>query len=290
MKKLSTLVISSLFLLTSCTTSGGGGEDNTANIPPIPPQKPPVNTTETPTTPVVIAETNTTSGLIPSTNPDDRLRKIEQGRNDPFNTITPPAVIKLTSNQPISSSQAQKNAILKPPSVVKEEITKANKGVVNQPLAKNITASNSQNSQNIVNKTVSQTGKTSNLSPSPNNINNISSIATPPPLPSPNDAQNIIVSGILNLNGENVALIKTPWDNVTRSVRVGELISDNSSGIRVRVKAISFGYPTTIALRENNETVLRSINNDSGVVILEQFTQTVTRKIGEKQTDKVAKL
>jgi hypothetical protein len=269
MKKLSTLVISSLFLLTSCTTSGGGGEDNTANIPPIPPQKPPVNTTETPTTPVVIAETNTTSGLIPSTNPDDRLRKINQGRNDPFNTITPPAVIKLNSNQPISSSQAQKNAILKPPSVVKEEITKANKAVVNQPLAKNIT---STNSQNIVNKTVNQTGKTSNLSPSPN------------------DAQNIIVSGILNLNGENVALIKTPWDNVTRSVRVGELISDNSSGIRVRVKAISFGYPTTIALRENNETVLRSINNDSGVVILEQFTQTVTRKIGEKQTDKVAKL
>ncbi|BAQ61167.1 hypothetical protein GM3708_1573 [Geminocystis sp. NIES-3708] len=274
MKKLSLSVISALVLLTGCT----GGEE-TSTVAPIPPQNP---------TPTPIPETSqnnqsnqsnnisSSSGLIPSTNPQDRLNEISQGRNDPFDTINPPAIIRVKTDQIISESVATNKAILKEaPKVVNSETTgKANNTAPN--MGKNTTANTSSPSDR----------RDANIT----NINGKSSLPFQPP--SPNDAQNIIVSGILNLNGENVALIQTPWDGMTRSVRVGDIISDNTSGIRVRVKDINFGYPTTIALRENNQTVLRSVNDDNGVVVLEQFGQRVTRQIGENNKDEknVAKL
>lgn len=50
------------------------------------------------------------------------------------------------------------------------------------------------------------------------------------------DAEQILISGILDLQGENVALVQTPWDGSTRSVRVGDVISDSSGTINVQVK------------------------------------------------------
>lgn len=275
MKKLSLSIISALVLLTGCT----GGEE-TSTIPPIPPQNP----TPIPETPQNNQSTqnnniSSSSGLIPSTNPQDRLNEISQGRSDPFDTINPPAIIRVKTDQIISESLATNKAILKEaPKVVNQETTsKANNTAPN--IGKN-TGANTSNPSDRRDATIS-------------NVNGKSSLPFQPPLPpSPNDAQKIIVSGILSLNGENLALIQTPWDGITRSVRIGDIITDNTSGIRVRVKDINFGYPTTIALRENNQTVLRSINDDNGVVVLEQFGQRVSRQLGENNNDEknVAKL
>lgn len=268
MKKVSLLVISTLLLLTGCT---GGGEE-TSTIPPIPPQQNPTPIPETPKN-NINNNISTTSGLIPSTSPQDRLQQISQGRNDPFDSITPPAVIKVKTDQIIAESVSSNKAILKESPEITNKESGISKAVSNKSVSKNnlgnVSVANNKNDKNV-------TGN--------------NSLAFQPPMPpSPGDAQKIVVSGILNLNGENVALIQTPWDNVTRSVRIGDIVSDNTSGISVRVKDINFGYPTTIALLEDNQTVLRSLNDDNGVVILEQFGQRVTRSIGQTN-DSLAKL
>jgi hypothetical protein len=272
MKKISLSVISTLLLLQGCVLFSDH-KNTTSTIPPIPPQQ---NPTPIPDTPKNNINNNisTTSGLIPSTNPTDRLPQISQGRNDPFDSITPPGVIKVKTDQIIAESVASNKAIVKEsPAISNQEggITKAvdNQGVSKNNVANAGVANNKNNGVNV-------TG------------NNLSAFQPPMP-PSPSDAQKIVVSGILNLNDENVALIQTPWDNVTRSVRIGDIVSDNTSGISVRVKDINFGYPTTIALQEDNQTVLRSLNDDNRVIILEQFGQRVTRSIGETN-DSLAKL
>ncbi len=255
MKKVSLLVISSLFLLTGCTLFGGG--EDTSTVPSIPAENP----TPIPETPGnnINNSISSTSGLIPSTNPQNRLQQINQGRNDPFDSITPPAVIRVKSDRVVPESVASKKAILK-----EDPVTAVGNADVGD------------NKNNVVSNGVSGGN---NLSP-----------FQPPATPSLRDAENIIVSGILSLNGENVALIQTPWDKVTRSVRIGDIVSDNTSGISVRVKDINFGDPTTIALQEDNQTVLRSINDNNAVVILEQSGQRVIRQIGDNDDDNLATL
>lgn len=276
MKKVSLSIISTLILLTGCT---GGGEE-TSTIPPIPPQQNPTPIPETPKN-NINNNISSTSGLIPSTNPTDRLQQINQGRNDPFDTITPPKVIRVKTDQILTESVISNKAIIKQPS----EIDNQKDSI--------IAKSDNRNLGNVGKNNISVG---SNRNNSVNNQNNDASITEnnlppfqPPMPPSPNDAQNIILSGILDLQGETIALIQTPWDSVTRSVRIGDVITDNK-GIRVKVKDINFGYSTTIALLEDNQTVLRSINNDNGIVVLEQFGQRVTRKMGETNNDSLAKL
>jgi hypothetical protein len=278
MKKISLSIISTLILLTGCAT--GGGE--TSTNPPIPPQPTPTPIPETPKN-NINNNISTTSGLIPSTNPSDRLQQVSQGRNDPFDTITPPAVIKVKNDQILTESAISSKAIIKQsPEVVNEKDSVMAKSG-NESL-RNVSKNNIRNTD-VGNNQNNGVNKPNNLSSSPSPINSL-----PPSLPpSPNDAKNIILSGILDLQGETIALIQTPWDSVTRSVRIGDVITDNK-GIRVRVKDINFGYPTTIALQENNQIVLRSINNNNGIVVLEQFGQNVTRKMGETNKDSLAKL
>lgn len=281
MKKLSLSIISTLILLTGCAT---GGEE-TSTIPPIPPQP---NPTPIPQTPKNNINNNisTTSGLIPSTNPTNRLQQINQGRNDPFDTITPPVVIRVKTDQILTESVISSKAIIKqPPEIVNEKnsiVAKSGNRNLGNVSKNNIAnASVGSNRNNPVNTQNNRVNKPNNLSSFQPPMTSLS--------PSPNDAKNIILSGILDLQGETIALIQTPWDSVTRPVRIGDVITDNK-GIRVRVKDINFGYPTTIALQENNQIVLRSINNDSGIVVLEQFGQRVTRKMGEANKDSLAKL
>ncbi|MBL1208390.1 hypothetical protein [Geminocystis sp. GBBB08] len=281
MKKLSLSVISALLLLTGCS---GGGED-TANNTSIPPQNPTPVTPVTPETPNnnnINNNISSSSGLIPSTNPQDRLQQINQGRNDPFNSINPPPVITIKTDQFITESLTRNNAIIKKPPVTKEETSNLNRVTANHDVAmingKTVNGNNQigkNNSPREKNQASNQvTGEGNKLSP-----------FQPPTSPQPEDARNITLSGILSLNGENVALIQTPWDNATRSVRIGDVISDNSSGISVRVKDINFGYSNTIALFDNNQIVLRNLNDNNAVIILEQFGQRVTRQIGDNIGD-----
>ena len=253
MNKRSILLASSLLLLSAC----GGGEPQTNNNPSPNPQPTPVSnqpiendnspkdsidkniaTAPTPTS-------GTVSGLIPSTKPQERLRKINQGKGDPFGSIRPPAVVKVASNQGLSNI-SRRNAIVKEggPSGAKAD-------------------------QLAIAKTLSEGAQTNQGLLSEESLQLV-------------DAEQIIISGILDLQGENVALVKTPWDETTRSVRVGDVISDSSGNINVQVKKISFSDPNTIALRDENKIILRDLNYSGGTVVLEQYGKLITREVAQQ--------
>jgi Tfp pilus assembly protein PilP len=269
MKKLSSiLLLSSLLFLPAC---GGSSDDQVENTNPPQPQ-PEVNNQTTPDN-LPPNPLSTVSGLIPSTNPNERLKQIEQGKNNPFSGIRPPAVVKVNSTTPISSNS----------NIVRDKA-----------IAKIDNSVNSSTSQNNRQVALLKTNKT-------NNGNKISSgnagtnaidmqkqldmapTIPEPEIPVPTEAQAFLVSGILDLQGENIALIKTPWDTIPRSVRVGDIISDPTGSITVRVQEISFKESSTnnVALIDNNQTLFRNIGAPNGVVVLEQYGQLVTKEVAQ---------
>lgn len=82
----------------------------------------------------------------------------------------------------------------------------------------------------------------------------------PPPPPPPVDAQAVKVFGVAAVNGRLQAIIRSPKENVTRTVQVGDTIAGN-----VLVRAID-AYDATPA------------------VVLEQFGQTVRLTVGQPTT------
>lgn len=288
MNKISLLVISSVFLLTGCTLFGGGEDD--VSITPIPPQNPTPTPEETPTPETTDNNQGviTTGGLIPATTPQDRLRQIEQGRNNPFNSISPPAVIRVREDQPIPVTKGDSAILRTPVPTVGESMTPGTGTLAFSPTAQgrtngNVTTGDGKNGNVII-------GDGKNGFPV-GAVVDLEKIKEQAPVlsPSPTEANGILVSGIIDVNGQTVALVKAPWDSTTQSVRVGDVISDGN--VRIRIRDIRFSYPTNIALRENDQTVYRNIN-DNGVVILEQYGQQVTKKVGMTATeeDKVAQL
>lgn len=272
MKKIYSLIISSTLLLNGCGIFGGG--EDTATIPEIPkPTPPPIpEVTETPDNNPVIGSTG---GLIPSTNAQDRLRQIEQGRNDPFKSINPPAVIKIRQDQPIPVAQTDRAIVITPLPTAIEPSTQ---------IAQNPSTQGARNIDVIV-----ANGKNGSA---PSTVIDITKVQGTAPIipPSPTEASNMIVSGVMTLDGNNIALIQAPWDTITQSVRVGDVISDGN--VSVRVREIRFNYPTSIALTEDNQTVYRNIGNDQGFVVFEQYGQRVTKEVGSinQESDEVAKL
>ncbi|MBE9223767.1 hypothetical protein IQ215_13775, partial [Cyanobacterium stanieri LEGE 03274] len=89
MNKISILLLSSMLFLGGCTI-GGEEEDFSQDIPPIPPaEQPEDNQAEEVEEPIIVGTAN---GIIPSTDPEARLRQIEDGRSDPFALPTVPRV------------------------------------------------------------------------------------------------------------------------------------------------------------------------------------------------------
>ncbi len=103
-----------------------------------------------------------------------------------------------------------------------------------------------------------------------------------PEIKVPTDAQNMLVSGVLDLQGQSVALIKTPWDATSRSVRVGDVLSDPTGEINVRVEQISFRESNGIALITDDGTFTSNLGAPSGVVVLEQYGQSVTKEVSQE--------
>ncbi len=306
--KLSVVLLSSCLFLIAC----GEEEQTQSNNNPVPPPQP-IPEVEIDTTPETPSDnTGNVSGLIPSTNPQVRLKQVNQGKGDPFGVIRPPQVVQIASNQglsPTAQDRFKNNAILiREPVVTGQPNNNArrpnnnagrpnnnagrpNSGGNNRPNPVETTPStvlvrrtpagqvptNTQNRTNtggggdtqIAARTTSSTG------------GDLGQGMNLPQLPRTEEAQGIQISGIMDLQGQNVALVTTPWDGTTRSVRVGDVISDSTGSINVKVKQISFDSATDIALEESSGTVFRSINDADGIVILEQNGADVTRKVTE---------
>lgn len=261
MNKLSyLLLLSSLLFLSAC---GGTTDSNQAeNTTPAPQPEPEVNNDNL--TADSNASLSTVSGLIPSTNPDERLKQIEQGKNNPFSSMNPPAVVKVpaTNNIPSDDSSLKDKAIAK----------------VEPPTTSSTSSSSTTNNGQVAPSPTN--GGSSNVIDMESQLESAPTIT----VPTPTEAEGITVSGILNLQGENVALIQTPWDTTPRSVRVGEIISDATSGVNVRVQEISFteSSSSNVALIGDNQTFFRNLGRPNGIVVLEQYGQLVTKEVGQQ--------
>ena len=256
MKKISILLIPTLLILSAC----GGNQSNVSNVSPTPPQNQP-NQNQLSQKPneklpddKTSSSSNTISGLIPSTDPQDRLAQINSGKSDPFSSIQAPAVVKVSANQGVSGDTAQSSrAVIRQnnPNQAASTIAKANG-------TNKLTEQAEQISQEAQQKIEEAQAK----------------LETPKSL----EAESIMVSGILDIKGQNVAIVKTPWDRTTRSVKVGDTISDLSGDIKVRVKNIAFAQSQNILWQGGDDS---EFTNPDGVVILEQDGQVVRKEVAQ---------
>lgn len=186
-------------------------------------------TTPTPTPPQVSA----TEGLIPSTTPSERRKNIQTGRDNPFSVIPIQPVVRQTTGSNGSTQNVAQNGVSQPEKLCTLE---------QRPIA-----------------TVAQAPGTgtpvSDIGPAP---------LLAPVLPIPNEARGVVVSGVMQLNGTPVAIVKAPNENVARQVRVGGSLSNG----QVKVKAIN-------------------ASSQRPYIVLEQYGLEIPRGVGEPAEEPV---
>ncbi len=232
-------------------TSGGcnlfqSGQDSSEEPPvaesPETPETPEENPDEvledsepTPAPPQVSA----TEGLLPSTPPSERRKNIQTGRDNPFAVIPIQPVVRQTSSAngtaPTGTAQngVAANGVAAPEKLCTLE---------QRPVA-----------------TVAQ---------APGMATPVSDVGSAPLLelilPIPNEARGVEVSGVMQLSGTPVAIVKAPNENVARQVRVGGTLSNG----QVKVKAIN-------------------VSSQRPYVILEQYGLEIPRGVGEPPEEPV---
>lgn len=248
MKKSALVFILNILLLQGC--GGDNASTQTEQTPPTPP----ANTTQQPPTPentnkggetvatnsdilgssdnVATIQHSVASGLIPSVNPKLRQQQVIKGKNDPFALL----VVK----PPI------------PPSLTLKPVK--NQGTLNtiKPIRGNVSSqSNCKGSNCLVNSiTGTNTGGT-NLSEPPKP-------PKPPKPPEPLEAKSVLVSGILNVDGKKVAIVKTSQYDYSYSIEEGSILY----GGQVLVRGIN-------------------VTPENPFIVLEQYGQKIVRKVGQ---------
>ncbi len=166
------------------------------------------------------------AGLIPSTTPNERRKNIKPGRNNPF------AIIPV---QPVIRQKTADNGVSDPKKLCRIEDVKT------PPT------------------TVAQAPETT----PPNSDVDLPPLLDPV-LPIPNEARGVVVSGVMDLNGTPVAIVKAPNENVARQVTVGASLSNG----QVTVKAINTG-------------------GTKPYIVLEQYGLEIPRGVGEPAEEPV---
>jgi len=179
-------------------------------------------------------------GLIPPVTPSQRRSEIIAGRTNPFALIPVQATVRQSVCQvdPLPGDGAAVTTASSTETTTTTTTTVATKAAKPTTTAKLTTTSGQS--------TVS--GTTGSASPT---------FEPPAPL-YPNDARAVVVSGIVQIEQKDFAIVKAPGESVARHVTVGDRLSNG----QVRVK---------------------SINTSRGnpAVVLEQHNQSVTRPVGE---------
>lgn len=227
-------VPSMLLLSYMALTLGGCGlfqgsqdssEDPPVAQPPQPPEEKPEEVFDETPTPSA-SQPPAARGLIPSTPPSDRRREIKPGRNNPF------AIIPV---KPVIREKTADNGVGDPQRLCKLEEVKTPPTTVAQ---------------------------------APDTNTPVSDVGLPPLLdpilPVPNEARGVVVSGVMQLQGTPVAIVKAPNENVARQVTVGASLSNG----QIIVKAIN-------------------VAGDKPSIVLEQYGLEVTRGLGEPAEEPV---
>ncbi|MFE1746920.1 hypothetical protein [Coleofasciculus sp. H7-2] len=232
------------------------------------------------------------SGLIPSTNSDVRLREIQKGRQDPFALVPLKPIVEVTPNETGSGSPpppfpapglappqglAPGRRIPVPPPLplVRPSRTSRTTGGGGNAGSRAIaggrttirpaTAPNGRNGVTAGRRNATPPGNRNGIAPG-SRIATAPRIPAPapllpklPPLPEPNLARSVEVTGVVQVGGEPQAIVKVP-NEPSRYVGVGQRLSNG----QVLVKRIEVN------------------NGASPVVILEQYGREIARRVGEK--------
>lgn len=271
----SALVIGTLALLMGgCATS----EDEQAVVSPVPSASPSTAAVATPkaqpfSSPVVAQSpraSTAASSLTQSTNPDERVRQVQQGRQDPFALLPIPPVPVAPANT--NGAPAAPRTVPQVRSVPRPNNASSPTRTASRPTRGSGTtasggrgpASGSGAATNRSNPR--QTGRSTGTTNRPGNRPGTSTaaslppIAALPPLPEPALAAAVEVSGVIQVGNEPQAIVKAPNETTSRYVRVGQRLANG----QVLVKRIE--------MNEGSEPV----------VVFEQYGIEVSRAVGER--------
>ncbi len=229
------------------------------------------------------------AGLLPGSDSDSVVRSTTKGRSDPFssvvlNTVTETKTIKTTQASPsvtqptnIASTSITKVTTISPKSIPTTIATNSprkpgnNLGIASAAatLAKKtgettkVATANKPVTNSVAIKPVNTPGISAVAKPSPEIATRDippSLTPAPAPIPQPNLARAIAVSGVSQVNGQTQVIVKLPTESFSRYVSVGERLMDG----KVLVKRV------------------QEFSGASPVVILEEVGIEVPRKIGDK--------
>jgi hypothetical protein len=173
-------------------------------------------------------------GLIPPVTPSQRRSEIMAGRNNPFALIP----IQATLRQP-------------------DQIGGLSEGSTSTAGEASGSSTTQGTSTQAGDGTTSNQANTKGGSTSTSNLTAIAPPAFEPPPLYPNDARAVVVSGIVQIEQKDFAIVKAPGETVARHVTVGDRLSDG-------------------------QVIVKSINTSQGSpgVVLEQYDQSVVRPVG----------
>lgn len=186
-------------------------------------------------------------GLMQPTNATQRLKQVQKGREDPFALlfVQPRKVVLRQPSRPPSPKTVASKAGLRPP------IPNSNSSNAGSPFK--------PGPGNLLPLPIPSS--TSKLAlPPPITSSTLKPALPPPPLPEPDLARTVAVTGVVQVGSDPQAIVKVPNEATSRYVRIGQRLANG----QVLVKRIE-------------------INQGSDpVVILEQYGIEVSKAVGEE--------
>lgn len=257
---------------TASTSSPEVDETQSSDSPaPESTETPQAQTFSQPTTPAE-PKLPTVTNLLPSSQVDQRVGDVSQGRTDPFALvpINPGEAVVSVKLEPGSSSTIP--GVTPPPPSPRQSspqpvITPPPPPRQSSPPAVQSTARRGNLPPNKVTSTIpglppapSSTSSTSGSGGTVTESGSPRFIPQLPALPQPQLAQGIVVTGVIEVQGEAYAIIKAPSEPYSRHVKVGQYISNG----QVLVKRIEMnGTPEPI-------------------IVFEELGMEITRVVGEQ--------
>lgn len=188
----------------------GGGNTNDPNVKPSPQAASP-QTFPSPTLPTT--KSGTKVALTRPTNPDERLKVLKSGRNDPF--------AGLVNSQKADETSGNKPSSAKSPLSPQEKFTKDLSSSYDKFLGKIAKTYEDE----VKGKSGSSTSKSGGSQNVPNLAEPGGSQAASPANPEPMD---IKVMGIASVGGVPQAIVQAPGEPTSRTVGIGDSLSNGA--------------------------------------------------------------
>jgi hypothetical protein len=251
------LSILPLLMLVSCS----GSPEEQAATPPSPPTgqaspppvAPPVATpspaNQAITPPAISSQSIAALGLIPSTNPQQRLKEVQQARNNPFSLI--PIVAQVAPG--VGENQ---------PNGLSPDSSKNVKTIKNANSVSTFVSSQKQAKQGLY-----CMGKNRQDQVLAMNKGKNSSVNIVPPEVDTRDAKGVHLFGVINFREGPVAIVQLRNQSVAQSITSKSLLSDPSNPSQsVSVKSIQGGADGLLKLEQNGKIITRGIAEEVPVL------------------------